>query len=91
MVHQLDTEYKVLKNPDGSFMNEDERYEYYTKLQSAINVRWLAERKNKYKDFDIQLENIWDDINDGLLGEDAKTGKFYNHIKLIKEEHPKPE
>jgi len=90
MVHELDTEYKVLKNPDGSFMNEDERFEYYTLLQSAIDVRWLAERKNKYKDFDVQLENLWDDINDGLLGEDAKTGKFYNYIKSIKEQYPKP-
>lgn len=91
MVHELDTEYKVLKNPDGSFMNEDERYEYYTKLQSAINVRWLAERKNKYKDLDSQLEMIWDDIDSGLFGEDVKSGNFYNHVKLIKENHPKPE
>jgi hypothetical protein len=91
MIHELDTEYKVLKNPDVSFMNEDERFEYYTLLQSAINVRWLAERKNKYKEWDRQLEMLWDDINDGLLGEDAKTGKFYTFIKEIKEQHPKSE
>jgi hypothetical protein len=91
MIHELDTENKVLTNPDGSLMNEDERYEYYTKLQSAINVRWLAERRNKYKDLDIQLEMIWDDIDSGLFGEDVKSGNFYNHIKAIKEDHPKPE
>lgn len=91
MIHQLDTENKVLTNPDGSLMNEDERFEYYTKLQSAINARWLGERKNKYKDLDLQLEMIWDDIDNGLFGEGVKSGNFYNHIKSIKEQYPKPE
>jgi hypothetical protein len=91
MIHELDTENKVLNNPDGSPMNEEERFEYYTKLQSAINVRWLAERKNKYKDLDSQLEMIWDDIDNGLFGEGVKSGNFYNHVKSIKEQHPKPE
>lgn len=91
MIHELDTENKVLTNPDGSLMNEGERFEYYTRLQSAINIRWLASRKNMYKELDKQLEMIWDDIDSGLFGDDVKTGKFYNFIKSIKEDHPKPE
>lgn len=40
-------------------------------------------------DFSLQLEKLWDDIDAGKLGSDAKTGDFYNFIKDIKTANPK--
>ena len=34
---------------------------------------------------------LWDDIDAGVLGETAKTGTWYLHIKDIKDGHPKPD
>ena len=36
-----------------------------------------------------QLDMLFKDIDAGLFGEQAKTGLFYNHIKNIKDRHPK--
>ena len=37
-----------------------------------------------------ELEKLWDDIDAGKFGEDAKTGKFYTDVKNIKAKYPKP-
>ena len=38
----------------------------------------------------IQLEKLYDDIDAGKFGADAKTGQFYTFIKTIKDNNPKP-
>jgi len=38
-----------------------------------------------------QLEKLWDDIDAGLFGADAKTGLFYTFVSDIKAANPKPE
>ena len=37
-----------------------------------------------------QLDTLWHDINNGVLGESAKESQWYKDIKEIKENHPKP-
>ena len=51
---------------------------------------WSNERKQKYI-VSFQLEKLYDDIDAGLFGEDAKTGQFYLYIKGIKDSIPKPD
>ena len=46
-------------------------------------------RKKEYDQLEKQLDLLWHDIDNGLLGENAKTGTWYSHIKLIKEKYPK--
>lgn len=42
-----------------------------------------------YGEISIQLDMLFHDINNGLFGENAKEGTWYNHIKNIKEKYPK--
>ena len=35
-------------------------------------------------------EKLFHDIDDGLLGEDAKTGSLYLALKEVKDNNPKP-
>ena len=49
----------------------------------------ISLRAEQYNIWQHQLDLLWHDIDDGKLGEDAKTGQWYNHIKNIKESNPK--
>jgi len=51
---------------------------------------WRVKRQNLYI-LSIQLEKLYDDVNAGLFGEDAKTGEFYTYINNIKDSIPKPD
>jgi len=43
-----------------------------------------------YPDISDQLDKLWHDIDEGKLGADAKTGAWYNTVKSVKDNHPKP-
>ena len=43
-----------------------------------------------YPDISDQLDKLWHDIDDGKLGADAKTGAWYNAVKTVKTNIPKP-
>jgi len=45
-------------------------------------------RSKLYPDIKNQLDMLWHDIDNGLLGDQAKTGTFYTTIKQVKETHP---
>lgn len=49
---------------------------------------WREKRKNSY-DIAEQLGLIYDDIQAGVFGEDAKTGKFATYITQLKQQFPK--
>lgn len=51
--------------------------------------RPLSLRSEQYNIWQYQLDLLWHDIDNNKLGEDAKTGLWYNHIKGIKESNPK--
>jgi hypothetical protein len=48
-------------------------------------------RSNEYYAIVEQLDMLYKDIDAGLLGELAKTGSWYNHIKGVKDANPKPD
>ena len=41
--------------------------------------------------YHTQLEKLWNDIDAGHFGEQAKTGEFYTFINTIKTNNPMPE
>lgn len=47
-------------------------------------------REKDYPKIVDQLDLLWHDINDGLLGESAKQGNWFNNVKEVKEKYPKP-
>jgi hypothetical protein len=61
--------------------------EIWDKQESAYLYRYP--RNRAYKKIVEQLDDLWHDIDDGLLGEAAKTGQFYLDIKAVKDENPK--
>lgn len=52
---------------------------------------YIPERKQGYPDIRDQLDALWHDINNGLFGENAKTGLFFTTISEVKAKYPKPE
>lgn len=52
---------------------------------------WSNKRTSTYNHFGHQLNMIYDDIEAGKFGEDAKTGSWYLWVKSVKEANPKPE
>jgi len=52
---------------------------------------YIPKRANKYNPLKEQLDALWHDIDQGLFGDDAKTGNFYINIKTIKDKFPKNE
>ena len=44
----------------------------------------------RYPTLGDQLDILWHDINNGVLGESAKESQWYKDIKEIKDQHPKP-
>ena len=52
---------------------------------------WRNKRVEEYGQMGSQLNLLWDDINNGLLGEQAKTGTGFLHIQSIKDNIEKPD
>tara|TARA_R110000868_G_scaffold296062_1_gene556353 strand:+ start:697 stop:924 length:228 start_codon:yes stop_codon:yes gene_type:complete len=48
-----------------------------------------TDQRRYYYDIAHQLDCLWHDIDSGLLGEQAKTGAFYQFISEIKAAIPK--
>jgi hypothetical protein len=47
-------------------------------------------REKQYPKIVDQLDLLWHDINNGILGEGAKESTWFNTIKEIKDNTPKP-
>ena len=59
--------------------------------QAVINTRRdLYFGGEQVGDLSSQLEKLFNDIDAGKFGADAKTGEFYTFIKNIKDNNPKP-
>ena len=68
---------------------EEGSAEYNAALEEYKKVAHKINRLTDYNALSIgeQLDNLWHDIDDGILD---KTGKFYTSIKVIKDKYPKP-
>jgi len=58
-----------------------------TTAQSINEFPYL--RKPEYGEINNQLDMLYHDINNGLFGENAKTGTWFSHVKNVKEKYPK--
>ena len=74
----------------------DEAPEFeYDKETDTISRKTIAPepyhlgRKFAYNEIPEQLDQLWHDIDDGKLGEAAKTGVWYNGVKSTKDAYPK--
>lgn len=52
---------------------------------------WRNQRVSQYGQLGDQLNMLFDDIDSGKFGEQAKTGSWYQHIKQIKANIVKPD
>lgn len=56
---------------------------------TQVKTDWVSQRRRWYGTSEQQMNWLYDDIKAGKFGEDAKTGKWYLHIKAVKEQYPK--
>ena len=61
-----------------------------THIANRINAPEGDHSKPSYPDITEQLDLLWHDIDDGKLGDIAKTSSFYTTIKNVKDSSPKP-
>ena len=61
-----------------------------TYIANRINAPEGDHSKPSYPDITEQLDLLWHDIDDGKLGDIAKTSSFYTTIKNVKDSSPKP-
>ena len=59
-------------------------------LLNILHNQCKDEKFKSYPKIGDQLDKLWHDINDGILGEGAKESSWFNTIKEIKDNHPKP-
>jgi hypothetical protein len=62
--------------------------------QWYVDNAWLLGRtgdtgSNFYNSIGNQLDMLFKDIDAGKLGDSAKTGSWYTHIKSVKDNNPK--
>lgn len=62
---------------------------YGTLEESAARSQQRHDRLQAYN-VGSQLNALFDDVEAGLYGEAAKTGKFYNYVMELKQRFPKP-
>jgi len=90
-----EVQYKIV---DGQRMVMDEKDFDDIATDTIRTPEYIANRTgapgatnkdNVYPNIGLQLDMLWHDIDNGLLGEQAKTGSFYNAILSVKQQNPK--
>ena len=66
----------------------DDDYDWYINVNAQAK---FDERENSYLPLQEQLDQIWHAVDAGLFGEDSKTSDWYEDIKKVKDDNPKPE
>jgi hypothetical protein len=57
-------------------------------LSDPYSIQNHAKRLDEYSNIGQQLNLLYDDIQSGMFGEAAKSGKFAQHVSLIKQKYP---
>jgi hypothetical protein len=96
MEQDMSNEHYKIVNGERVLMTADEVREFtaysYNTPEYIANRTGSPESTNQlnvYPSISDQLDNLWHDIDKGLLGEKAKTGNFYIRIKSVKDFNPK--
>ena len=82
----------------GQLIMHDDNPNDYQKTQLGGNTYWHNESADQLKlylrktayDIAEQLNYLYDDVQAGLFGESAKTGKFVEYLLEVKAQFPKP-
>ena len=87
------TYYKIDSNGKRVQVTEDFEHDSSvdtpTYVANRINAPEGDHSKPSYPGIAEQLDLLWHDINDGKLGDTAKTSSFYTTIKNVKDSSPK--
>lgn len=59
-------------------------------VTTPIEPTWSDKRRRAYGPIFTQMNMLWDDIDAGHLGEQAKQGRWYLALQAIKQRIPKP-
>ncbi len=89
------TYYEIDGNGNRVQVTEEfEKDTSFVGIQTYISDRTNAPEgdhsKPSYPGVKEQLDLLWHDIDDGKLGDTAKTSSFYTTIKNVKDSSPKP-
>ena len=72
-----------VNDPSKFGITYQEVMSYYDDVMKEFNkTKHIRERK--YPKVEEQLDQLWHDIDDGILGERAKNSKWYQNISKIK-------
>tara|TARA_R110000803_G_scaffold54209_1_gene110858 strand:+ start:2387 stop:2728 length:342 start_codon:yes stop_codon:yes gene_type:complete len=71
------------KYVDGEFVS-------HTPTPRSRTTAYDQSRRNNFGSAEQQMALLYDDIDSGKFGDDAKTGLWYLHVKAVKDANPKP-
>ena len=72
-----------VRDPSKFGITYQEVMSHYDDIMKEFNAI-KHKRERKYPKVEEQLDQLWHDINDGILGEGAKNSKWYQNISKIK-------
>jgi hypothetical protein len=88
MKHNLDDGTELINPMDGTPYTEDQRFGFFTGLQQVIDTQYQRDREHQYPTLSNQLDMLWHELK--TSGSISDSGDWFNIIKEIKDNHPKP-
>jgi hypothetical protein len=88
MIHELDNGDPLLSPIDGTPLTEDQRYGFYIGLSEHYATQYQRDRQQIYPSLGNQLDMLWHELN--VSGSLTSNGEWFNKIKEVKENNPKP-
>ena len=84
---------ELIDNPITELPTEEELNAKLAEMQSTWDENNQPHKLNRfaeYPDVKEQLAMLYDDIDSGKFGVNAKKSSFYKSIKSVKSKYPKP-
>ena len=88
MIHELDNGEQLLIPVDGTPLTEDQRYGFYVGLAEHYATQYQRDRQQIYPSLGNQLDMLWHELN--VSGSLTSNVEWFNKIKEVKENNPKP-
>ena len=88
MIHELDKGEPLLSPIDGTPYTENQRYGFYIGLAEHYATQYQRDRQQIYPSLGNQLDMLWHELN--VSGSLTTDGNWFNKIKEVKENNPKP-
>jgi hypothetical protein len=88
MTHELDNGEPLLSPVDETPLTEDQRYGFYVGLAEHYATQYQRDRQQIYPSLGNQLDMLWHELN--VSGSLTSNGEWFNKIKEVKENNPKP-